>query len=285
MGSHSKDPPAIRVLPPTAVEGSVTLTDIMKDNTSASGGKDIVPAIETAQDSELVFINEGLPPIPSKTRLKIEKGDYVDFRELLPQKPSVDDSALTEWEENGIVVLTSSKQVRPKKKPIQDISSWFEAFMVFAAIRIRKHPDSASDLMAYGALIARSARDYRGSGWITYDFQFRRLAAARGKPANWGIKDVSLWNETVCKADLPSGSLGTPGSSEEKRGTKRQGQLGTQSIATKKKPRDKERSWKESVCYPFSYSGKCPREKCEFLHICYNCGEGHSHTSCPKKKN
>ena len=43
------------------------------------------------------------------------------------------------------------------------------------------------------------AKEYRGSGWLSYDFQYHRLAVARGNLGNWGQKDVSLWNNTVCK--------------------------------------------------------------------------------------
>ena len=89
--------------------------------------------------------------------------------------------------------------MKGQRKSIKDISSWIEAFLAFAAIRNRKHPTPTNDLLAYGALVARGAHDYKGLGWLSYDFQFRRLAIAQGNLGNWGQKDVSLWNETVCK--------------------------------------------------------------------------------------
>ena len=96
-------------------------------------------------------------------------------------------------------MLTENRHLKGQKKSIKDISSWVEAFLAFAAIRNRKLPEHTNDLLAYGTLIARGARDYKGCGWASYDYQFRRLAAAWGNLGNWGQKDVSLWNETVCK--------------------------------------------------------------------------------------
>ena len=219
---------------------------------------------------------------------KIEKGEYVDFTDLLPKRPMLEENPLTELAENGIVVLTHSKQVKAQKKPIRDIATWVEAFMTFAAVRNRKHPEHNNDLLAYGSIIVQGARDHKTPGWLTYDYQFRRLAAARGCMEGWGKKDVALWNDTVYK---PISQDPTPGSSssgepakDEKKPFKKRGGASPQAPGAKK-PKSRERSWKDSVCYSFSYGGKCAKEKCEFLHVCYRCGEGHPQINCPKKDN
>ena len=275
----------IRVLPVGSgdrVSVETLLSDKVSDGASDKADTVKSPSPKRASlDADLVFINEGLPPLPAKIVLKIEKGDYVDFRDLLPQKPSMDDSALTELEEQGIVVVTASKQVRPQKKQIQDLATWIEAFLTFVAIRTRKQPELTDDLMAYGTLIARGARDYRGSGWLSYDFQFRHLAAARGKTTKWGEKDVSLWNETVCKPEW-SATASTSSLLDDRKGQKRKGPtLSPPGGKKKAKPRE---SWKSAICFPFSYTGKCTREGCSYLHVCFDCGEGHSQVSCPKKR-
>ena len=106
-------------------------------------------------------------------------------------------------------MVMENRHIKGQRKSIKDISSWIEAFLAIAAIRNRKHPTHTNDLLAYGALVARGAYDYKGLGWLSYDFQFRRLATARGNLGNWGQKDVSLWNETVCKPAPDQDQRGT----------------------------------------------------------------------------
>ena len=45
---------------------------------------------------------------------KIEKIEYVDFTELLPKKPSMDDPSISELADKGIIVVM---QVRSQKSP------------------------------------------------------------------------------------------------------------------------------------------------------------------------
>lgn len=73
--------------------------------------------------------------IPTKTVQKIEKGEYVDFRDLLTNNPSMDESPLTELAENGVIVVTQSRQLRHQKKPIQDLATWIEAFIVCSSAK------------------------------------------------------------------------------------------------------------------------------------------------------
>ena len=148
---------------------------------------------------ELTFICEGFPPIPTKIVKKIEQGEYVDFVDLLPRKPGAEEQSYSELAKEGIIVVTESRHLRTQKKTIQDAATWTEAFLTFATIRNRAYPAHTNDLLAYGAMIVRGAKEYRGSGWLSYDFQYHRLAVARGNLGNWGQKDVSLWNDTVCK--------------------------------------------------------------------------------------
>ena len=43
--------------------------------------------------------------------------------------------------------------------------------------------------------IARAARDDSGGNWLSYDYQFRQKAAAKGMRTGWGSKDVPLWSD------------------------------------------------------------------------------------------
>ena len=126
--------------------------------------------------------------------------------------------------------------MRSQKKPIQDVATWMEAFLTFVTIRNRKHPTFTNDLLAYGALIVRGARDYKGPRWLSYDFQYWRLAAAHQNHGDWGKKDVALWNDTVCKPqDSPSYSAGSEPSLDEGKASKRRAP--SQSTGGNKRPR------------------------------------------------
>ena len=276
----------IKVLPSLKTgETSVTLSRLLADKGPVKTGGE---APERPPD-ELTFITDGLPPIPTKVVQKIEKGEYVDFTDLLPKKPSTEEPTISELAEEGIVVVTQSRHMKGQKKPIQDIATWVEAFLTFATVRNRKYPAHTNDLLAYGALVVRGARDYKGPGWLSYDFQYRRLAAARGNFGDWGKKDVSLWSDTVCKQEAAPQTQHPRSSeplTEDSKGTRRKGtpaQLSGNPSKRQKGP-SREKQWKSSVCFPYSYAGKCSREKCDFLHVCYDCGGQHAQIECPKKE-
>ena len=277
----------IRVLPPTPTvpkgPPGVTLSEILADKSKDSGAVDTIEPAMKQTEQGLVFVGEGLPPLPPKLVLSIEKGEFVPLADLLPKTPSYEDQSVTEVADN-VVIVTQLKQVK-KKKVIKDIETWVEAFCTFAAIRGKKHPETITDLLAYAALIVKGARDYGGSTWLNYDFQFRRLVAAEGLSSGWGKKDVALWNDIMLKPgashvqslDQPQGKHNSSSDSADHRKRRPMGEAPPPKRKTKKK------SWRGAVCYPFSFGGKCSREKCDYLHICYDCGEGHLQVKCPKK--
>ena len=117
-----------------------------------------------------------------------EKRDYVNLRDLLPQKPTMDDSAFTELEEQGIVVVT---QVQPQKRL----------------------PNGEKKISPHGMRA-------------------------------WVVSNTAQ----VCPQMTRNGP-----------------------------------KMKVGNYFPFSYTKKCTWKGCGYLHVCYDCGEGHSQVSCPKK--
>ena len=138
----------------------VSLTQILADKSNVPLGKNATPIKEKG----LVYVAEGLPPLPAKIVEIIEKGEFIDFVELLPKHPILEDQSVTELSEN-IVVISHSRQLT-KKKVIKDIETWMEAFCTFAAVRAKKYPLTIPDLLAYGATIVKGARDYGGQQWL-----------------------------------------------------------------------------------------------------------------------
>ena len=129
---------------------------------------------------------------------KIEKGEYVDFADLIPKKPGSEEPSFVELVKEGIIVVTDSRHLKAcQRKTIQDVATWMEAFLTFATICNKKFPEHTNDLLAYKALIVKGAKDYKGSGWLSYDYQYRRLAVARGNLGDWGEKGYLLVEQHI----------------------------------------------------------------------------------------
>ena len=77
--------PTIKLIPGHTPKAS--LSEIVADK--KLGNKLPAPlkgGVHTEKSDELTFISEGLQPIATMVVAKIEKGEYVDFTELLPKK-------------------------------------------------------------------------------------------------------------------------------------------------------------------------------------------------------
>lgn len=192
-----------------------------------------------------------------------------------------------ELAKEGIIVVTDSRHLKGQRKTTQDVATWMEAFLTFATIRNKKFPEHTNDLLAYGALIVKGARDYKGWGWLSYDYQYRWLAAARGNLGDWGRKDICLWNDALCKPSPPETPKHSPSSSdsmaEPTKSSKRKSTSQQSGLYKMSKPLSREKQWRSSVCYHYSNTGKCARDNCEFLHVCYECGGPHTQANCTKK--
>ena len=150
--------------------GSGHPKELQKDFSKRRGG------YSKSKKDNLVFLCEGLPPIRQKWVTAFEKGEFTDLTEFLPKNPSWEEEAFIEVSDNIIVI---AKNKPTKKKAINDIEMWVEAFCTFAAIHGKKCPTMLPELLAYEATIVKAARDYGGQGWLAYDYQFRQMAAAK----------------------------------------------------------------------------------------------------------
>ena len=99
---------------------------------------------------------------------------------------------------------------------------------------------------------------------------------------------MALWNKVFLKPVKTNETPPQNGATErsDSTGKRKLGhlELPYSSTEASKKVKKSTASWKSQICYPFSYSGKCPRDKCEYLYVCYDCGEGNPKMSCPKKQ-
>ncbi len=77
------------------------------------------------------------------------------------------------------------------RKRITSIMQWVKCFNAY--ITILDQPDRVPDLLAYSSLIVHATRKFRGDGWIHYDRNVRKSAAAGAKDKWGGAIKTSLW--------------------------------------------------------------------------------------------
>ena len=112
---------------------------------------------------EGVYVGDGRPPIPAKLAQKIQRWEFVDMGELLPEFSQSDDEA-------------TAKRPWMTKKPRQvtDIFTWMQCFTTYVSVLGPAYPEVIPELMAYAATIIRVSQDFAGLAWQRYDSGFRR---------------------------------------------------------------------------------------------------------------
>ena len=68
----------------------------------------------------------------------------------------------------------------------------YEAFTVYTAAIVQKHPAEVNELLAYQLTIIKAAQQYDGLQWRAYDTHFRISAAATGN-RQWSRLDTDLY--------------------------------------------------------------------------------------------
>ena len=103
----------------------------------------------------------------------------------------------------GQVILTSGTKRR--RRQIEDIFSWVEAFTLFAMVLTSYLPHRWRDLPAYKLLILLTNRQFAGRVWLRYDQAFREHTAAM-KLIDWSSTNVQLCNFHAAGASTHSSS-------------------------------------------------------------------------------
>ena len=149
-----------------------------------------------------------VPPLPEKLRTKIIKREYVDFNDLLSHKmyphPSYASSqdhftlALNPQDATTLAFVPSQR----KKRRINGLSYWLEAWNVYLRTILSHFPQLAPDLLAYQDQICKFSRKFKASAWLMYDTAFRYMAASNLSIA-WGMVNGQLYNDILKEETLP----------------------------------------------------------------------------------
>lgn len=268
--------PSLGLLEAAASTGGKTAADW---SASLTAGGHVESGLTGSGD--LVFIDNGMPPISRKVWQRIRDWNFVDMAELVNKEGQAEDEAqLLQQCDGKLVLVHSLEQLKRKSKEGLDIMGWLEAYAVLVAVAGQAQPDAVPHLMAFQVRVIRAAR-VKGSNWREFDRQYRRKAAARHS-RDWSVHDADLWDRFVLTAAAAAAHVivgARSGWGEQRHGGQK---LGV------KRARDSGGKGR-STCYPYNFERQCARTAqglpCQYDHICYSCGdEGHIHLDCPQAK-
>ena len=132
-------------------------------------------------------VGPGIPPVAPKIVAAIVSGEFIELASLFddhikPETPS-------------FTLVADQLVIRPTKrlKAITDILSWMQAFTVYTLVVTAYYPARVADLLKYQLLIMRTAQQFSGSAWLSYDRAFRRQAAVY-KLTDWSHLNPKLFH-------------------------------------------------------------------------------------------
>ncbi len=247
------------------------------------GSQSIEGPIDTpdlvGEGSDLVYVANGLPPIPKKIFEKIKNWQYVNLVELSTKsaKGREEERQFLQQCDGKVLLIQLMENIKRKSTEFYDIISWVEAYGTLVAIAGKSDSASIPELMAYMSKVIRAAR-VRGSQWQEYDRAYRRKAAAKGVRC-WSQHDPDLWDRYITgPSQMPVSTTSYP---NYPTGNYQR----SDPIYNRHSPYQKPRTaappnqWKKSVCFSHNFDkGGCVRTSngapCQFTHVCYVCGQG-----------
>lgn len=239
-----------------------------------AGGSGLTPTAGSGVKTTSAIIAEGMPPIASRLLERIRKWEYIDLALLLGESGHKVEEVPFPLE-GKVVLFQSLEQAQRRRRQIGDIHTWTQAFTMFTAALASASSttkDEVVGLIAHSYLILQLSKDMGGLRWSKYDQEYREWAAAKGI-RKWGDLNLTIYGrclavQTQMAPVAPQTATPSPSLARPKRGEKR----GKPSRGAKK----------DGACFRWNFDGLCDRGDCQYLHVCYNCGESHQVLSCPR---
>lgn len=215
--------------------------------------------------------------IPLKMKEKIWAGDFIELNSLL--KSSKDLANDSQY--NGDLVVKGGQLsiIQQRSFQIKNIHTWTSAYMVYMGVMLEKWPNKGQEYLKYMYNVRLAAERGLGTGWVTYDEQYR-LRKARFPFTSWGDIDMELWllyvaTSTNVNKGFPinNNNPAETGNNYQKGATFPAGKRGFQGNQNQGNQRMR-------TCWGFN-EGNCKYGKsCKFPHKCSNCFGYHPHTNC-----
>ena len=210
------------------------------------------------------------PPVPSRIRRKIHRGEYVDFEKLLlPTRTPPLFQPLTKQKRNH----------KEAKRVLTDLASWLEAWNRFLCCHLTSFPLTALEMVKYQTLVIMLFANHPPQHCLEYDRLFRQ-SAAQDTSLRWDTikEDIYVWAITKkgqSFRDKPSimSRLGPPPDTANSR------------VPTKPGNRETHDKSGKEICKRYNL-GRCTLgDQCVFSHTCWQpgCHGEHPARGCPKQ--
>ena len=163
-------PEASSSIPPPTPQPSLSVFHPTNDIPSATPAPNIP---NPNRGSEKTFsLGPGRAPIPPKLVSRILSDKFIELTELLPENLDEPLSDTTSFAIEGSTIVPVSRSSRERKSNM-DILLWVECFNSYVSVIVTFQPHRAHDLLAYMALIIRTAKSFGSRAWSQYDRTFR----------------------------------------------------------------------------------------------------------------
>ena len=185
---------------------------------------------------------------------------------------------------------------RASKKPIEEIQSWIQCFLIYMAVMAMRYPSAVPGMVAYMLVIIRAQKEYEEPAWRLYDEAFRDKAATTGN-RNWAQTDSHLYNQMFTgrawKVPLCAhcGAVNHKGEACPKTGqstSKKVAWAGQVGAGSSQAPAGRAGGLAGAgggtggACWAFNVGHCSYGVKCRFRHMCCNCTGRHPASKCPK---
>ena len=250
--------------------------------------------------------NEILPPIPSATLLRIRRGEFVNFDNLLPSADplATDDYSIEYSTPTGgskpKLSLVSGSHGRPK---ITDFTTWLSAWNIYLQAMVVYHPHLCSQLVSYQTTITRFSTQYSMTAVLTYDRLFRYYISNK-QLVRWDAINDNLFNlyvrcapKTLCYTCRSYGHISS-NCPQQKGQNSHNSYIPTSVSATGVSGNREELPFRAPQRQPsmggaarmrtcFFYNnrrGQCEKRDCPYPHKCRQCFGPHPESDCPTKR-
>ena len=285
-----------------AANGSQSQSTAAPSTTPTASGK---PASASGSPATSGFsLGHGFPLIPAKLVSKIQKWEFVNLSELLPDNLELARRTSHEPRSTSPCATVKSPKKRELYEDWKGLIAWSVCFNTFAAIVAKKHPAKSQELLAYHSTILVEALRFGCRGWMSYDRMFREHVE-KEPGSNWSLLHSMFYSLTFLSQRVeastcpkcmgsdhsksecalaalepqrdsshsrPAENARQPGPARKRFRRDPVAQSGTSNLGT---------SAAKSICFSFN-EGQCFKhpKPCDREHKCIRCGGDHRMVDC-----
>ena len=161
---------------------------------------------------------------------------------------------------------TSKPVVEVRDQPtkrITNVEQWTDAFLLYIAIYLERHPADTADILKYLQIIRTMSANAHSKLFLSYDRNFRKLRARNSMP--WCNIHQELFHHVTSEA--------TKAQSQSRGG-----------FPLTRQPFQRKQSFPAGYCYAFCATGRCRNAACTYSHMCPTCSGPHAPSMCPTKR-